>query len=76
VAITEDNSWRGSYLKPQGFSVLLNLDDAAEADRIFATLAENGVEEIPVQETFWALRFGTLVDQFGTPWLIQCGKPA
>jgi PhnB protein len=65
-----------SYLKPQGFSVLLNLDNAAEADRIFATLAENGVEEIPVQETFWALRFGTLVDQFGTPWLIQCGKPA
>jgi PhnB protein len=65
-----------NYLKPQGFSVLLNLDTAAEADRIFATLAEKGVEEIPVQETFWALRFGTLIDQFGTPWLIQCGKPA
>jgi PhnB protein len=65
-----------SYLKPQGFSVLLNVEDVAEADRIFTTLASKGVEQIPLQETFWALRFGTLVDQFGTPWLIQCGKPS
>jgi len=65
-----------NYLKPQGFSVLLNVDDAPEADRIFNTLAEKGAVEIQLQETFWALRFGTLVDQFGTPWLIQCGKPA
>jgi PhnB protein len=65
-----------SYLKPQGFSVLLNVGAAAEADRIFNTLAEKGTVQMPVQETFWALRFGTLVDQFGTPWVIQCGKPA
>jgi PhnB protein len=32
--------------------------------------------QMPVQETFWALRFGMLVDQFGTPWMINCGKPA
>lgn len=65
-----------SYQKPQGFYVLLNISDAAEADRIFKTLAENGVVQMPVQETFWALRFGMCVDQFGTPWMINCGKPA
>jgi len=65
-----------SYQKPQGFSVLLNVDHAAEADRIFTALAEKGVVEMPIQETFWALRFGMLVDRFGTPWLIQCGKLA
>jgi len=65
-----------SYQKPRGFSVLVNVDNAAEADRIFTTLAEKGAVEMPIQETFWALRFGMLVDQFGTPWLIQCGKPA
>lgn len=64
------------FQKPQGFSVVLNLGDAAEADRIFKTLAENGTVQIPLQESFWALRFGMLVDQFGTPWLINCGKPA
>jgi PhnB protein len=65
-----------SYHKPQGFAVLLNIDDAAEADRIFKTLAENGAVQMPIQETFWALRFGMLVDQFGTPWMINCGNRA
>jgi PhnB protein len=64
------------YQKPRGFSVLLQVGDAAETDRIFAALAEKGTVEMPVQETFWALRFGMLVDQFGTPWIVNCGKPA
>ncbi len=65
-----------SYLKPQGFYVLLHIGAEAEADRIFKALAENGAVRMPVQETFWARRFGMLVDQFGTPWMINCGKPA
>ena len=64
------------YQKPQGFAVLLNIGAAAEADRIFRTLAEDGTVRIPLQEAFWAQRFGMLVDQFGTPWTINCGKPA
>jgi len=31
---------------------------------------------IPIAETFWALRFGKLVDRFGVPWLVNCEKPA
>ncbi len=65
-----------SYKKPQGFSVSLNIGAVAEAERIFHALSENGTVQMPLQETFWALRFGTLVDQFGTPWMINCGKPA
>ena len=64
------------YQKPQGFSVMLDVGDAAEADRIFNSLAERGTVQMPVQETFWALRFGMVVDQFSTPWMINCGKPA
>ena len=48
------------YRKPQGFSVLLNVGAAAEADRIFKSLAEKGAVEMPLQETFWALRFSML----------------
>jgi PhnB protein len=44
-----------SYQKPQGFSVTLNLDDPAEADRIFKAPAENGTVQMPLQATFWAL---------------------
>jgi PhnB protein len=64
-----------SYQKPQGFSVTLNIDTATEADRIFNMLAEKGTVQMPVQETFWATRFGMVVDQFGTPWMINCGTP-
>ena len=30
---------------------------------------------MPIQETFWALRFGVLTDQFGTAWMINCERP-
>jgi len=60
------------YQKPQGFSLQLNLSDPTEAERIFNTLAEAGTVQMPVQETFWALRFGVLVDRFGIPWLVNC----
>ena len=64
------------YQKPQGFGIALHIDRAEEADRIFPLLAENGAVQMPLQETFWAQRFGALVDQFGIPWLINCEKEA
>jgi PhnB protein len=60
--------------EPQGFSVSINLNDLAEAERIFNTLAENGKVRMPFQQTFWAYRFGMLVDQFGVPWMINCDQ--
>ena len=61
---------------PQGFSIAIALSDAAEAERIFSALAENGTVQMPIEETFWALRFGMVIDRFGTPWLINCEKTA
>ena len=60
------------YEKPQGISVSLNVDDPAVADRIFHALADNGSVSMPIQQTFWAARFGMLVDRFGIPWMINC----
>jgi PhnB protein len=64
------------YQKPQGFSVTLGIDDPAEAERVFNALSENGTVHMPIQETFWALRFGMFVDRFGIPWMINCEKAA
>jgi PhnB protein len=64
------------YETMKGFSVSLGIEDPAEAERIFHALAENGTVRMPIQETFWARRFGMLVDQFTTPWMINCEKPA
>jgi PhnB protein len=62
----------GMYQRPQGFQVQLNIDDAAAAERIFTALAEDGEVTVPLQQTFWALRFGAVVDRFGIPWSINC----
>ena len=47
-------------------------DTAAEAESLFKSLSEKGTIVMPIQETFWATRFGMLVDQFGIPWMINC----
>ncbi len=59
---------------PKGFFVLIEVADPEEAERIFETLSVNGVIRMPIQETFWALRFGVLVDRYGIPWEINCGR--
>jgi PhnB protein len=62
------------FEKPQGMSVSLQIEDPKEAERIFAALSDNGSVRMPLQETFWAVRFGMLVDQFGIPWMINCDR--
>ena len=64
----------GQYERPQGFQLQLNLDDVAAAERIFAQLADGGRVTVPLQQTFWAQRFGAVVDRFGIPWGINCGE--
>lgn len=62
------------YSKPQGFSVSLEITNPEEAERIYHALADGGTVRMPLQQTFWALRFGMLVDRFGTPWIINCAQ--
>ena len=66
----------GRYDAPKGYSVSVQLNNPVEAERIFHALAENGQVRMPIQETFWAARFGMCVDRFGIPWMINCEKPA
>ena len=64
------------YSEPKGFSVSLQMKDVKEAERIFHALAEDGRVGMPFQETFWAARFGMVVDRFGIPWMVNCEKAA
>jgi PhnB protein len=64
------------YERPQGFNILLGMDDPREAERIFQALAEGGTVTMPLEKTFWALRFGALTDRFGIPWSINCEQAA
>ena len=62
------------YEEPRGFSVTIHIKDPADAERIFQALSEDGTVTMPIQQTFWALRFGMLVDRFGIPWMVNCGQ--
>ncbi len=42
-----------------------------EAERVLGALADGGEITMPLEETFWAPRFGMCVDRFGTPWMIN-----
>ncbi len=76
VALMGSDAPADRYEKAKGYSVSLSIDKPADADRVFHALAEKGTVTMPIQETFWAERFGMLVDQFGIPWMINCEKKA
>lgn len=62
------------FEKAQGTVLSLNVDSIAEAERVFNALKENGTVKMPLEKTFWAVRFAMLTDQFGTPWMVNCEK--
>ena len=64
------------FEQPKGFSVSLQIENPAEGERIFNALAAQGTVKMPFQQTFWAHRFGMLVDRFGIPRMINCEKAA
>jgi PhnB protein len=71
----------GSDVPPERFqpmrSVYLSLavDSSEEAERVFKLLSESGEIFMPMEETFFAHRFGMLRDRFGTSWMILHQKP-
>jgi PhnB protein len=62
------------YEAAKGINITLGVEQPAEAERLFAALSEGGAITMPIQETFWAQRFGMCIDRFGTPWMINCEK--
>ena len=60
------------YLAPQGFHLLLSVENEEEAQTIFNALSKDGHIVLPLQETFWSSCYGILVDRFGVPWKINC----
>ena len=62
----------GNFHQPQGFAVSLQVDDPGDAERRFRALAEGGTVNMAFGKTFFSRGFGMCVDQFGTPWMVNC----
>ena len=54
----------------QGFALSLTVATEAEADRVFAALADSGQVQMPLTKTFWSPRFGMVADRFGVSWMV------
>jgi PhnB protein len=72
IDLTGADAKPGTYEAPRGFSVLIGMEDPAEVERVFHALAEGGTVGMPLQETFWAKRFGAVTDRFGLSWTLNC----
>ena len=56
-------------------TLALGAKDVAESESIFEKMSDGATVVMPIQETFWAERFGMLTDKFGINWMINCDKP-
>ncbi|MBK1688515.1 VOC family protein [Rubrivivax gelatinosus] len=58
----------------KGVMLALQYDSVAEAERVFAALADGGSITMPLAPTFWARSFGMLTDRHGVTWAVN-GEP-
>ena len=53
----------------------LGADSDLEAERMFSALSDGGQVLMPMEETFFASRFGQVRDRFGINWMILHERP-
>ena len=61
----------GTFTVGTNLYIALDPDSAEEADRLFNGLADGGQVQMPLQQTEWAEKYGSLVDKFGVQWMVS-----
>ncbi|MCC8402655.1 VOC family protein [Paraburkholderia sp. MMS20-SJTN17] len=69
--LMSDGDYRGGNVVHAGFSLSVTADDRASGEKYFNALSEGGQVTMPFQQTFWTSGFGTLIDRFGVPWMVN-----
>ena len=75
VLMASDTRPGVSIVQGNNFFISVNCKDVKEAEKLFKALGQKGEVTMPLQETFWAIRFGMLSDQFGIRWMVNLDKP-
>lgn len=57
------------------FTVSLQTESEAEADKLFKGLSAGGKVTMPLSKTFWGAYFGMWVDKFGVQWMVNYEYP-
>lgn len=61
--------------KGNNLSLSLHFDNVEKLEKAFNGLAEDGTVIMAPAETFWAHRFGMLIDKYGFNWMVNMDKP-
>lgn len=64
------------FIAGNNFSASITAESKAEADCLFAGLAEGGQITMPLANTFWGDYFGMLTDRFGVNWMMSFNDPS
>lgn len=59
-----------NFQRMRSVYLYLAMESAREVERVFNLLAEGGETYMPLEETFFASRFGMLRDRFGVSWTL------
>ena len=66
----------GAVTRGNALDIGLDMDTRADADAIYAALAEGGTVDHGLGEAFSGNYFGSVIDKFGTTWVVGCtAKP-
>ncbi len=58
----------------QGFALSLTAPSDAEVERLFAALSDGGQVQVALTKTFFATRFGMVIDRFGVLWIVHTAQ--
>ena len=77
VIMACDNVFEDKNPTTIGNNITLSIgtNDISQAESAFEKMLEGGAVVMPMQETFWAQRFGMLTDKFGINWMFNVDKP-
>jgi PhnB protein len=56
------------------FNIMLEPDSQEETEKLFAQLSAGGKVTMPLQDTFWGAYYGSFIDRFGVPWMVNYDK--
>jgi predicted 3-demethylubiquinone-9 3-methyltransferase (glyoxalase superfamily) len=62
------------FMPNPSVSFFVHVDGPAEADRLFAPLAEGGEVLMPLGAYPWSARYGWVKDRFGASWQVLAGR--
>ncbi len=69
IVLASDGRCQG---KPvfEGVGLSMTVSNEADAERLFASLADGGQVQMPMAKTFFSPRFGMVADRFGVSWMV------